>query len=86
MNNPRWLLEGVERYEIAAYSECFKKKPHMCLPRRLVDLAYSQEGVDCLIYADDCWFMFNAVEMEKTRFISRNDPVDKNVYITCFCI
>lgn len=53
------------------------------LPRRPVDLAYSEGGDDCLIHADDCYLMFNAVEMEKTRFISRND---KNVYITCFCI
>lgn len=56
------------------------------LPRRPVDLAYSERGDDCLIHADDCYFMFIAVEMEKTRFISRNDPVDKIVYITCFCI
>lgn len=80
MNNPRWLIEGVKQYEIAAYSECF------FLPRRPVDLAYSEGEDDCLIHADDCYLMFNAVEMEKTRFISRNDPVDKNVYITCFCI
>lgn len=71
----------MKQYEIAAYSECF------FLPRRPVDLASSEGGGDdCLIHADDCYFMFNAVEMEKTRFISRNDPVDKNVYITCFCI
>lgn len=70
----------MKQYEIAEYSECF------FLPRRPVDLAISEGGDDCLIYADDCYLMFNAVEMEKTRFICRNDPVDKNVYITCFCI
>lgn len=60
MNNPCWLLERVERYEIVAYSECLKKKPtHICLPRRLVDLAYSQGGVDCLIHADDCCLMLS---------------------------
>lgn len=26
------------------------------------------------------------IEMEKTRFFSLDDPVDKNVYITCFGI
>lgn len=48
----------MKQYEIAAYSECF------FLPRRPVDLAYSEGEDDCLIHADDCYLMFNAVEME----------------------
>lgn len=53
------------------------------LPRRMVDLAYSGDGDDCLFHADDCCLV---IAMEKTRLISRYDTVDKNVYIMCFRI
>lgn len=72
--------------ELTAYSDYFRKQSHIFIHIWLVNLAYSGGEDEGLFHADDYCLMFNAVAMEKTPSISRNDSVDNNVYITCLCI